>query len=139
MRESSSHSACSQDSNIARLERYLVLARDADVWPVVVLTKTDLRGRPDVLEREARRLQNGLHVEVINALDPASTERLAPFCGPGQTLAFVGSSGVGKSTLINTLLRQDNIATGEIREDDDKGRHTITARALHRLAHGAGC
>jgi ribosome biogenesis GTPase len=129
-------SSCNQDFNIARLERYLVLARDADVWPVVVLTKADLCNELDVFEREARRLQNGLHVEVLNALDPASANRLAPFCGRGQTVAFVGSSGVGKSTLINTLLRQDKIATGEIREDDDKGRHTTSSRALHRLAQG---
>jgi ribosome biogenesis GTPase len=129
-------SSCNQDFNIARLERYLVLARDADVWPVVVLTKADLCNEPDVFEREARRLQNGLHVEVLNALDPASANRLVPFCGRGQTVAFVGSSGVGKSTLINTLLGQEKAATGEIREDDDKGRHTTSARALHRLAQG---
>ena len=129
-------SSCNQDFNIARLERYLVLARDADVWPAVVLTKADLCNEPDVFEREVRRLQNGLQVEVLNALDPASAERLAPFCGPGQTVAFVGSSGVGKSTLINTLLGQDKIDTGEIREDDEKGRHTTSARALHRLAQG---
>lgn len=129
-------SSCNQDFNMARLERYLVLAREADVWPVVVLTKADLCGEPGMFEREVRRLQNGLHVEVLNALDSASTERLAPFCGPGQTVAFVGSSGVGKSTLINTLLGQDKIATGKIREDDDKGRHTTSVRALHRLARG---
>jgi ribosome biogenesis GTPase len=129
-------SSCNQDFSLARLERYLVLARDADVWPVVVLTKADLCNEQDVFEREARRLQNGLHVEVLNALDPTSAERLAPFCGMGQTVAFVGSSGVGKSTLINTLLGRDEIATGEAREDDDKGRHTTSARALHRLAQG---
>ncbi len=129
-------SSCNQDFNIARLERYLVLARDADVWPIVVLTKADLCDEPDVFERDARRLQNGLHVEVLNALDATSAQRLAPFCGLGQTVAFVGSSGVGKSTLINTLLGQDQLVTRAIREDDDKGRHTTTARVLHRLAHG---
>ena len=73
--------------------------------------------------------------EALDARDPAEVARLAAWCGPGQTVAFVGSSGVGKSTLINTLAGVGQ-ATQDIREDDAKGRHTTTARSLHRLAAG---
>lgn len=128
--------SCNQDFNVARLERYLVLAEDAGAWPVVVLTKTDLCEDPDSYRHAAERIRPGLAVESVNALDVASVQRLAHWCGPGQTVAFVGSSGVGKSTLINTLTGSDSIATGGIREDDAKGRHTTTARAMHPLPGG---
>ena len=128
--------SCNQDFNIARLERYLVLAEDAGAWPVVVLTKTDLCEDVDSYRHEAERIRPGLAVEAVNALDDESVERLALWCNPGQTVAFVGSSGVGKSTLVNTLKGSDTIATSGIREDDAKGRHTTTARAMHRLPGG---
>ncbi|MCI5075802.1 ribosome small subunit-dependent GTPase A [Oricola sp.] len=128
--------SCNQDFNVARLERYLALAREAGVMPVVVLTKADLTDTPEDFEREAAGLAPGLFVEIVDARDPASVARLAAWCGKGETVALVGSSGVGKSTLINTLAGSDEIATGGIREDDAKGRHTTTGRMLHRLASG---
>lgn len=129
-------SSCNHDFNIARLERYLALARDADVMPVIVLTKVDLAGTPEDFVRAASKLQPGLLVEVVDARDPDSTAGLRSWCGPGQTLAVAGSSGVGKSTLVNTLTGNAGIATQGIREDDAKGRHTTTGRALHRLPDG---
>jgi ribosome biogenesis GTPase len=129
-------SSCNQDFNLARLERYLTLARAADVMPVVVLTKADLVDEPEDFAHAAAKLLPGLLVEVLDARDTHSAACLSPWCARGQTVALVGSSGVGKSTLINTLTGIDQIATQSIREDDDKGRHTTTCRSLHRLTAG---
>ncbi len=129
--------SCDQDFNVARLERYLVLTREVGVRPVVVLTKADLSPAPDRLVDRARVLQSGLQVELVDGRDPTSAARLARYCGLGETVALVGSSGVGKSTLVNTLRGSDSIATQAVREDDGKGRHTTTVREMHRLAGGA--
>ena len=129
-------SSCNNDFNIARLERFLVLARESGVTPVVILTKADLTDAPEDFAARARQLQSGLLVETVNALDPSDITPLSAWCGKGQTVAFVGSSGVGKSTLINTLTGARSIATQGIREDDSRGRHTTTGRAMHRLEDG---
>jgi ribosome biogenesis GTPase len=128
--------SCNQDFNLARLERYLILAREVGVHPVVVLTKADLTETPEAFVEAARGLQPGLDVELINGRDPLSARSVATWCGVGQTVALLGSSGVGKSTLINTLLGSQTIATQAIREADGKGRHTTTVREMHRLAKG---
>ena len=128
--------SCDQDFNVARIERYLVLTREAGVPPVVVLTKADLADAPGRFVEATRALQSGLRVELIDGRDPASASRLAGYCGFGKTVALVGSSGVGKSTLVNTLTGSDSIATQGVREDDGKGRHTTTVRQMHRLARG---
>lgn len=128
--------SCNQDFNVARIERYLVLAREVGVRPVVILTKSDLAPDPARLVAEARALQSGLCVELVDAREPTSAARLADYCGVGETVALVGSSGVGKSTLVNTLRGSDSIATQAVREDDGKGRHTTTVREMHRLAGG---
>ncbi len=137
--------SCNQDFNIARLERYLALALDAEVTPVIVLTKADLSDDPADFVNQAYGLQSVTMVETLNALDPGEVERLLPWCASGQTVALVGSSGVGKSTLINTLTEHTQtgrthiarpIPTQGIREDDAKGRHTTTGRALHPMASG---
>ncbi len=127
--------SCNRDFNVARLERYLVLAREAGVLPVVVLTKADLTDDAADYARTARRLLPGLIVETLDARDTDAAAGLGAWCGPGQTVALLGSSGVGKSTLVNTLAGSA-AATRAIRADDDKGRHTTTARALHRLQQG---
>lgn len=129
-------SSCNQDFNIARLERYLALAREADVTPVIILTKADLTHVPEDFVRAAAKLLPGLLVEVLDARNSDSVACLAPWCARGQTVALLGSSGVGKSTLINTLTGISRITTQSIREDGDKGRHTTSARALHRLPTG---
>ncbi len=129
-------SSCNADFNPARLERYLVLARQAGVQPVVVLTKADACTDPhDFLDR-LRALAPEVPALAVNALDPGSASRLLPWCGQGQTVALVGSSGVGKSTLVNALADAAQ-ATRGIREDDAHGRHTTTARSMHRLPSGA--
>jgi ribosome biogenesis GTPase len=128
-------SSCNADFNVARLERYLALARQAAVMPVLVLTKADACADPDAFVDLARRLGAGLPVEAVNALDRTSVARLEAWCGPGQTVALAGSSGVGKSTLAN-LLTGAVLATNAIREDDARGRHTTTARSLHRTRAG---
>ena len=128
--------SCDQDFNVARLERYLVVAREVGVRPVVVLTKADLSADPGRFLQIARGLQPGLEVALVNGRDPDSVARLAGHCGVGDTVALVGSSGVGKSTLVNTLKGSDSIATQAVREDDGKGLHTTTVREMHRLGFG---
>lgn len=128
--------SCDQDFNVARLERYLVLAREVGVRPVLVLTKVDLAPAPERFADEARALQAGLRIALVNGRDPGSAAHLASYCAAGQTVALVGSSGVGKSTLVNTLIGSDDIATQAVREEDGKGRHTTTVREMHRLAGG---
>ena len=128
--------SCNQDFSVARLERYLVLAREVGVNPVVVLTKTDLTDTPEVFAAAARAIEPGLRVETVNGRDPASVACLAAWCGKGETVALLGSSGVGKSTLVNTLRGSDSIATQAIRAGDDTGRHTTTVREMHRLDTG---
>ncbi|WP_112320839.1 ribosome small subunit-dependent GTPase A [Oceanibium sediminis] len=128
--------SCNADFNVARLERYLALALEAGAIPVIVLTKVDLADDPAPFLRDANRLMPDIMVEVLNAKDAEDVERLRPWCGPGQTVAFMGSSGVGKSTLVNGLLGEERVETQAIREADAKGRHTTTARALHRLPSG---
>lgn len=129
-------SSCNQDFNSARLERYLALAREAGVMPVVVLTKSDLTDDPGVYAAQAVKLMPGLLVESLDARSVEEVSRLSPWCGRGQTVALVGSSGVGKSTIVNTLSGAAIQSTAAIREDDAHGRHTTRGRSLHRLVAG---
>ena len=127
--------SCNADFNPARIERYLALAYEAGIAPVVLLTKADLAEGTDYAER-AQGLGPDLPVVVLNAKDRAATaEALAQWCGPGQTVALAGTSGVGKTTIANALTGEDR-ATQAIREDDARGRHTTTVRSLHRIAGG---
>jgi ribosome biogenesis GTPase len=128
--------SCNQDFNPARLERYLVMAREVGVTPVIVLTKADQTDNPETYAQTARALQPGLEVITVNGKDLASAGHLAAWCGPGQTVALMGSSGVGKSTLIKTLTGSQGIITQPVREADGKGRHTTTVREMHKLAQG---
>ena len=104
--------------------------------PVVVLTKADLAEDAADYVAAAMRLLPGLLVESLDARSVEEVSRLIIWCGRGQTVAFVGSSGVGKSTLVNTLIGASVQATAAIREDDAHGRHTTSGRSLHRLAAG---
>ena len=125
------------DFNLNRIERYLALAAEAGVEPVVTLTKADGCEDPQTYVRQVQSLRTGLVAEAVNALSADSTKVLEPWCGTGKTVAFLGSSGAGKSTLINTLLGQFRQATAPIRVDDSKGRHTTTARSLHLTPAGS--
>ncbi len=128
--------SCNQDFNESRLERYLALAAEAGVFPVVVLTKIDLCDEPGSFEIKARRVKADVPVVSINALDSSTFGDLLAWIEPGCTVALVGSSGVGKSTILNTLMGRGVAATAGIREDDKKGRHTTSHRALHKLPGG---
>jgi ribosome biogenesis GTPase len=129
-------SSCNDEFNPSRLERYLALAIDAQVDPVIVLTKMDLAEDADAYVDAARAIRAGLNVEVVNALDAATLTGVRAWCRVGQTVALMGSSGVGKSTLLNTLTGDDVQETGAIREADGRGRHTTSHRSLHLLPGG---
>tara|TARA_R110002049_G_scaffold2750_2_gene21504 strand:- start:308585 stop:309625 length:1041 start_codon:yes stop_codon:yes gene_type:complete len=128
-------SSCNHDFNPSRLERYLSLAAEAGVNPVIVLTKADLSDDPVRLQQQASALKSGLIVETVDGRDRAQMDVLSDWCRVGQTVALVGSSGVGKSTLAMSLGAPE-LDTQGIREDDSKGRHTTTARCIHRLDAG---
>ena len=121
--------------NIRRLERYLSAAYDSGADPVVVLTKSDLCSDAEDRAAAVRNAAPGVDVLVISSLD-GDYEAVMQYIRPGRTVAFIGSSGVGKSTLTNRLTGTDKIATREIR-NDDKGRHTTTHRELIVLPNGA--
>ena len=132
--------SCNADFNPARLERYLALVNEAGIDPVIVLTKADTVADAAGYIAAAQALQRGLIAVSLNAKSPDAIETLAPWCKPGHTVALIGSSGVGKSTLLNTLVGPDQDApqaTGGIRETDAKGRHTTTSRSLHAIPGGA--
>lgn len=130
-------SSCNQDFNEARLERYLAVAHEAQVMAVIVLTKTDLVDDPQEFINRATKLAPLVQVEAVNALQAQQLDCLKPWLQCGQTIALLGSSGVGKSTLTNTLMGEQEIVTQGIREDDAHGRHTTTSRSMHQLPGGA--
>ncbi len=127
--------SCNADFNPARLERYLALVSSAGVSPVILLTKSDTSDDPARYLREAETLSNDLTVLPLDARAEDVADQLARWCGPGRTVALLGSSGVGKSTLANALTG-GHLATQGIREDDAKGRHTTTARHLLAMTGG---
>lgn len=128
--------SCNEEFRESRLERYLALAAEAGVMPVVVLTKADLSDDADAFVGRARKVQPAVAVECVNALDKSTLKSIMAWVEPGCTVALVGSSGVGKSTLLNTLADAELAATNEVRSDDQRGRHTTSHRALHRLPGG---
>lgn len=129
--------SCNQDFNIARLERYLALAYDAEVEPVIVLTKADLCEEVDEYLSRTQKVSGNSIVITLDARQPNVVSALEPWCKLGKTIAFVGSSGVGKSTLVNALSGDEAAVTSDVREGDGKGRHTTTHRELHRVPSGA--
>ena len=130
--------SCNADFNPSRLERYLAVAYEARVMPVIILSKVDVCADPQSYIAAAQRASADVPVITVNCMDSeGSLASVRPWLDEGQTVAFVGSSGVGKSTLINTLLGMSRQETQEIREADEKGRHTTTARYLMRAPIGA--
>lgn len=124
-----------EDFNLNRIERYLTLTQQSEAEAVVILSKADLC--PDYEEKRyaIEQLNPFLPVFALNTLS-ADVEQLFPWCKAGQTLTVVGSSGVGKSSLVNSLMGGTVQTTQAIREEDGKGRHTTTARSLHLLPQG---
>ncbi len=122
--------------NLNRLERYISIAWDSGATPVILLTKSDLAG--DKLQELMRQVESiALYTDIItlSMYDEDIKSKFAPFIKEGVTAAFIGSSGVGKSTLINKILGNDNIATQEV-SFDDKGKHTTTGREIFLLESG---
>ena len=127
--------AVNSDFNLRRLERYAVAAAAFGIPYAIALTKIDLAQEPQSFVSAAQSVVIDVPVIALCAFDRRGFDSLQPFRGPGQTIAFVGSSGVGKSTLINVLMENEVLAVNEIRKDD-RGRHTTTRRCLMRLGDG---
>lgn len=124
------------DFNLRRIERYLSIAWDSMATPVIVLTKADLCDDLSRRLAEISKVSVGTDVVVCSSIEENGYEEVRSYVEEGKTIAFIGSSGVGKSTLINRLAGLDVMATREIRGDDDKGRHTTTHRQLILLPDG---
>jgi ribosome biogenesis GTPase / thiamine phosphate phosphatase len=121
------------DFNPRRIERYLLVAGESGASPVVVLNKADVVEAAETLAASVRALAPATPVHVISCRIPESVEVLRQYLGHGQTGALLGSSGVGKSTIVNRLVGHDLLRTQDVRESDSRGRHTSTARQLVRL------
>ncbi|MGM9589182.1 MAG: ribosome small subunit-dependent GTPase A [Faecousia sp.] len=124
------------DFNLRRLERYLAVAWESGADPVVLLTKADLCEDLFRKQCEVEAIAVGVPILITSAMDPDGYGQIMPYVTAGRTVAFVGSSGVGKSTLINRLLGEERLATDGLR-NDDKGHHTTTHRELLLLPNGA--
>ena len=128
--------SCNADFSLERLERYLSVVMEANIAPVLLTTKTDLSNDPEHYAKQLAGRFPDIPQIALNALEVADVVHLRQWCGAGQTIALLGSSGVGKSTLVNSLLGTQVQQTAAIREEDAKGRHTTTNRTLHRLPMG---
>lgn len=124
------------DFNTRRLERYLVAAYESNATPVVVLNKADLCTDVEQKVREVETVALGISIHAISSIDGRGVDRLDQYIGRGLTVALLGSSGVGKSTLINRLIGENIQKTAEVRESDSRGRHTTTHRELIVLKTG---
>lgn len=127
--------ALNNDFNLRRLERYISIAWDSGASPVVVLTKSDLCDDLENKRSEVSSIAFGVDILVTTSMEEDGYKELLPFISEGKTIAFIGSSGVGKSTLINRLLGKEYLKTNGLR-NDDKGRHTTTRRELFLLPSG---
>ena len=130
-----------RDLNARRVERFLTAAWESGSRPVLVLTKVDLARDPvevAVAEAQLEEVSAGVPVVATSAISGTGLDAVRAFLGPGLTMALVGSSGVGKSTLANALLGEERLLVREIREDDARGRHTTVGRQLVALPDGAG-
>ena len=124
------------DFNPKRLERYLALSWQSGATPVILLTKADLVEDYWDYLTQVERVAPGVNTHVVSAHTGYGLNRLNAYLQPGQTVVFLGSSGVGKSSLVNALAGEEIMPVSAIREDDSKGRHTTTHRQLTRLPSG---
>lgn len=130
-------SSLNEELKLRRLERYLAMAAEGGVSPLVVLTKADLCADPEASVASVRQRLGAVQVLALSNLHDDVSALLAPWRGGATTLAVVGSSGVGKSTLVNALLGRQGQVTGAIREQDSRGRHTTSRRSLLALPDGS--
>lgn len=126
-----------QNFNINRIERYLSLAWESGGIPVVILTKSDLVSNAQEFVNEVQSIAFGVDVYAISCITKDGIGDIKKYFSKGNTIVFLGSSGVGKSTLVNTLYGEEVMKTSEIRENDSRGRHTTTSRNLIMLPNGA--
>ena len=124
------------DFNPRRIERYLIMAWESGAEPVVVLNKSDLVEDAEEKRREIELVAPGAPVVLLSAKRGEGVGQLLPFTGLGRTVALMGSSGVGKSTLVNLLLGSDVQRTQEVRAGDERGKHTTTHRELFVMPTG---
>jgi ribosome biogenesis GTPase len=124
------------DFNLRRIERYLVVAWDSGATPVVVLNKADLVGDVDVLVGEVQSVAAGVDVHAVSVRHPDTLDVLRRHLGAGRTGALLGSSGVGKSSIVNQLIGYDLLRTRDVRVSDSRGRHASTSRQLVILPGG---
>lgn len=129
--------ALNQDFNLRKIERYLIAAWESGAQPVILLTKADLCSNLAESITSVQNIAPGVPVHAVSALQNQGRDDLAPYLLSGSTIAITGSSGVGKSTLLNWLAGQDLQAVQDIREHDARGRHTTTHRQLFLLPSGA--
>lgn len=131
-------SGLDRNFNPKRIQRFLVAAHDSGATPVIILNKADVCPDARAVLREIGALAPGVSIHITSATTRKGLKALAAaYAQPGRTLAFVGSSGVGKSSLINALVRGADLPTAEVREKDSKGRHTTTRRELVQTPSGA--
>lgn len=123
--------------NFNRIARYVSITLQGKGIPVVILTKTDLCSNPGRYAREVEELSDKVRVHTVSALYGIGLDELTEYLKPGVTIAVLGSSGVGKSTLVNAIVGEEVMKTSEIREADDKGRHTTSHREMIELPNGA--
>ena len=126
-----------QDFNVRRLERYLTLGWRSGARPIVILTKADLSEDSDGYIRTVQEMAPDVPVYAVSAKNGTGLDALSAYVEPGKTVVFLGSSGVGKSSLVNALAGEDIMDVSGIREYDGKGRHTTTHRQLVMLGNGA--
>lgn len=125
------------DFSIGRVERYLTTAYQSGAVPVIILTKSDLIDDYSDMLSSLKEIAGNTKIHVISSKTGYGVDTLSNYFKPGKTVVFLGSSGVGKSSLINKLAGREIMSTGSIREDDSKGRHTTTYRQLIMLDSGA--
>ncbi|MEW9701600.1 ribosome small subunit-dependent GTPase A [Paenibacillus sp. SI8] len=128
--------ALNLDFNVRRIERYLVLAWESGANPVIVLSKADLCQDSEAKAAKVAEIAVGVPIHIISSAENRGLTELAAYVGKGQTVALLGSSGVGKSTLVNRIYGKEILETGDIRDGDDKGKHTTTHRELIALPGG---
>jgi ribosome biogenesis GTPase len=129
--------ALDRDFNLRRLERYLVVGRESQATPVIVLNKADLCEEVESAVAQVTLIANDVPVHAVSCVRPEGLDELKRYLRTGETVALLGSSGVGKSTLINRLLGEERQRTGDVRARDRRGRHTTSHRELIVMPNGA--
>lgn len=128
--------ALNNDFNVRRVERYLIMAWESGANPVIILSKADLCDDPEAAMAELESVAIGVPIHIVSTFTDTGFDALAPYLTEGQTVALLGSSGVGKSSIINRMLGSEMQKVQGVRDGDDRGRHTTTHRELFLLPNG---